>query len=86
VFLKCFAEICGFNNSHFYLFYCVLGQRVVRDIQRTVKGAEVELMLLNLDSLESVKDVAAKLHATVDKVLSRHNKVVAYALDIKKIY
>jgi hypothetical protein len=51
------------------IFYYFQGQRVVRDIQRTVKGAQVELMLLNLDSLESVRDFAAKLHATVDKVI-----------------
>ncbi len=40
----------------------------MREIQRTVKEADLELMILDLSSLASVREFAAKLHATVDKV------------------
>ena len=44
------------------------GQKVIGDIQRTVPRANVELMLLDLNSLDSVRDFASKLHSIVDKV------------------
>ncbi len=40
----------------------------MREIQRTVKDADLELMMLDLGSLASVREFAAKLHATVEKV------------------
>jgi hypothetical protein len=44
------------------------GQKAVKEIQSTVKGADLELMILDLDSLDSVREFAAKLHNTVNKV------------------
>jgi hypothetical protein len=40
----------------------------VKEIQRTVKEADVQLLLLDLNSLDSVRKFAANLHSTVDKV------------------
>ena len=54
----------GFEKLNFFF----PGQNVVREIQRTVAGADLELMLLNLDSLDNVREFATKLHSTVDKV------------------
>jgi len=56
--LKCFSSI------YFSLF---VGQKSVEEIERTVKGADVQLMLLDLSSLNSVRDFAANLLSTVDK-------------------
>jgi hypothetical protein len=46
----------------------IVGEKAVADIKRTVAGADVELMLLDLGRLDSVREFAAKLHSTVDKV------------------
>ncbi len=40
----------------------------MKEIQRTVKEADVQLLLLDLNSLDSVRKFAANLHSTVDKV------------------
>jgi hypothetical protein len=40
----------------------------VKEIQRTAKEANVQLLLLDLNSLDSVRKFADNLHSTVDKV------------------
>jgi hypothetical protein len=45
-----------------------LGEKSVKEIQRTVTEANVQLLLLDLNSLDSVRKFAANLHSTVDKV------------------
>jgi hypothetical protein len=55
--------------------YFFSGEKAVKEIQKTVKEADLELMMLDLDSLDSVREFAAKLHNTVDKV---HNCQMKY--------
>jgi hypothetical protein len=50
-----------------FWFICP-GEKSVKEIQRTVKEADVQLLLLDLNSLDSVRKFAANLHSTVDKV------------------
>jgi hypothetical protein len=40
----------------------------VKVIKQTVKEADVQLLLLDLNSLDSVRQFAANLRSTVDKV------------------
>jgi hypothetical protein len=49
-----------------------------------VNGADVELMILDLNSLDSVRSFASKLHSAVDKVFLQH--IFLYSVHISKTF